>query len=102
MKMTSWDTSYYLGVSLGMDIDDVYEISMSLMPGDEDEIRGIDDFVKKSVIGLDKRSLVVGAMLSSIIMSKINGDCRSVKKYGMLSNLYVIVCDRINKLWRKV
>ena len=147
MTISSWDSVYYLGLSLGMKIDDIYEISKWLMPDDNGGSHDLDVFIKDSVIGLDKKSLVVGAMVSSIIMGRVYvssedgaevvrcivcgnhcpvamsneddigwvcSDCSnaydnirrriesiSVKRHGTVSNLYVIVCDRIKNLWRK-
>lgn len=72
MTISSWDAVYYLGISIGMDRDDIYEISQLIVPDDDGKKHDLDSFVMDSVVGLDKKSLVIGAMVSSIIMNRLN------------------------------
>lgn len=68
MTISSWDAALYLGALLDMSIDESTEIATGLVP--EEYYSDLNDFVAKSVIGLDKKSLLTGAMVASIIRDK--------------------------------
>lgn len=70
MPIGSWDAAYYLGAALDMSVGEAAEIVAGLMPSEYNN--DISDFIAESVSGLDKKSLLTGAMISSIIMEKVN------------------------------
>jgi len=70
MTISSWDAAYYLGALLDISVGEVTKTARDLMP--EYSNNDLCDFVEKSVDGLDKKSLLTGAMLASIIMEKVN------------------------------
>lgn len=70
MPIGSWDAAYYLGALLDISVDETTKIARGLMP--ESYNNGIREFVNKSVDGLDKKSLLAGAILASVIVNKVN------------------------------